>query len=299
MLRRLELNPNRAALASQRYNAVRLQLESALPGVSVSQVGSFQRRTKIRPLDASKSLDIDVAVCLGHFNRYVSDGSGISPSRALGAAEAALVLDGTYRAMKPESDAPTVVLEYSDGFRIELIPCYHDLSGSFPRTTGPPCYVVGDSSGNWIPADYDYDAAIISGANNLPAIAQSLVPSIKMIKGFIRNTEASLKSFHTEVLTALTIPAALADWNSRGLSWGYHHVLAQFLTAAPAHLNGPVAIPGSYSPSIDSGLSAYGLQQIADRLRKCGDLAWRICKVEDDAQALDLWRQFYGEPFPA
>jgi hypothetical protein len=150
-----------------------------------------------------------------------------------------------------------------------------------------------------MPADYDYDAAIISGTNNLPAIAQALVPSIKMIKGFLRNAEPSLKSFHTEVLVAVTIPKAIADWNLRNLKWGYQHVLAQFLTAAPECLAGPIAIPGSYSPAIDSDLSAYGLQQIAARLKKCGEVAWRICKIEDDGEALDLWRKFYGEPFPA
>jgi hypothetical protein len=30
-------------------------------------------------------------------------------------------------------------LEYADGFKIELIPCYEDLIGTRPRVFGPPC----------------------------------------------------------------------------------------------------------------------------------------------------------------
>lgn len=299
LLTRVELNATRINLASQRYDGVRQQVESALPGSRVFQIGSFQRRTKIRPIKDSDPLDIDVGVCLGDFHRYVSDGSGIYPSQALEAAKRSLTLDGTYEAMKPESDAPTVVLEYADGFKIELVPCYRDLTGTYPRQAGPACYVVGNAAGSWVPADYDYDAAYISGANQLQAVSQALVPAIKMVKRFLRNHNIELKSFHTEILCALILPQSIAGWNRQNLHWGYQHVLAQILSQAPNHLNGAVAIPDSYSRSVDSGLSVYRLQQIGQYLAKCGNCAWGICKVQDEGQALDLWRQFYGEPFPA
>jgi hypothetical protein len=51
LLRRLELNPTRRALASQRYNAVKQVIEENLSGATVRQIGSFQRQTKIRPVD--------------------------------------------------------------------------------------------------------------------------------------------------------------------------------------------------------------------------------------------------------
>jgi hypothetical protein len=50
-LRRIELNQSRVALASQWYNAVTATIESVLPGKSGRQVVSFQRKTKIRPVD--------------------------------------------------------------------------------------------------------------------------------------------------------------------------------------------------------------------------------------------------------
>jgi hypothetical protein len=300
LLTRVELNATRINSASQRYNAVKQRVESALPGKEVSQIGSFQRKTKIRPANEDDPLDIDLIVSFGEAHRYAAPGEqGTTPASALETVRRALVSDGTYKLMDPKPDAPTVVLEYSDGFIVELAPCFKDLTGQHPRPGGPACYIVGTSAGGWVPADYDYDAAFISGANQLPAVAQALVPSIKMVKQFLRGQNIELKSFHVEILCALTVPQSVAGWNQQNLRWGYQHVLAQFLSQAPALLNGPVAIPGSCSPAVDSGLSAYRLQQIGQYLAKCGECACGICKVTDEGQALDLWRQFYGDPFPA
>ncbi len=74
LLSRIELNPARVALASQRYNAVKTALEAALPGKTLRQIGSFQRKTKIRPVDLSDRLDIDVVVSFGRFFQYAAPG---------------------------------------------------------------------------------------------------------------------------------------------------------------------------------------------------------------------------------
>src|SRR5260370_34787175 len=84
LLRRIELNSARGALASQRYNAVKTALEAALPGKTLRQIGSFQRKTKIRPVDLSDRLDIDVVVSFGRFFQYAAPGiEGTTPNRAL------------------------------------------------------------------------------------------------------------------------------------------------------------------------------------------------------------------------
>jgi hypothetical protein len=62
-LSRIELNPTRVQLASERYTAVKGVVERALPGKQVRQVGSFQRQTKIRPADLGDELDIDALPC--------------------------------------------------------------------------------------------------------------------------------------------------------------------------------------------------------------------------------------------
>ena len=297
LLTRIELNATRVALASQRYAAVSDRIVKGLPNCEVRQIGSFQRRTKIRPLKDSDSIDVDAIVCFGGVVRYANDGT--SPADALSIVRKALESDETYKLMEPAADTPTVVLEYSDGFKMELVPCYREKTGKYPRPSGPACYIVGAPGGLWVPADYDYDAAYISGTNQLEAIGQALVPSIKMVKAFLRGHSVSLKSFHVEVLCATLIPPQLADWEGKNLRWDYQYILAHFLSNAHTLLTGPLRIPGSYSSAVDSGMSTYGLGQIGQELARWGERAWKICKVQDEAQALKYWREFYGDPFPA
>jgi hypothetical protein len=299
LLSRVELNPSRVSIASQRYHAVSDRIRTVRPNYEVRQIGSFQRKTKIRPRTDSDPLDIDAAVCFGDAFSYASDGSGITPSDALAIVRKALESDKTYKLMDPAIDSPTVVLEYADGFKIELVPCYRERTGKFSREAGPDCYIVGSPDGQWLAADYDYDAAFIGGLNQIDMVQRALVPSIKMIKAFLRNREIRLKSFHVEVLCARLIPAALIDWQSQNLRWDYHHILSYFLSNAYSLLNGPVGIPNSYSRPVDSNLSAFDLQQIGGVLNQWGNAAWGICKMENEAAALKVWRQFFGEPFPA
>lgn len=299
LLKRIELDPTRAALASQRYNAVKTQLESALSEKQVIQVGSFQRKTKIRPLDPNDPLDVDALVCFGSAYRYACAGEqGTTPAGALETVRRALTQDKTYRLMKPASDAPTVVLEYADGFKMELIPSFRELTGRYPRQNAPACHIVGDAKGNWVPADYEYDAELISGTNQAPAISGALVPSIKMVKAFLRGKGSALKSFHIEVLCTQIIPAAIARWEASSLSWGYQHVLAQFLSQAGEFLRGPAQLPGSYTPPVDSELSKSEMMNEGLTLNVFGGQAWAICKLGDTSGSLEAWSTFFGEPFP-
>ncbi len=160
LIKRIELNDSRIKLASQHYNAVKERIETTLPGKTVSQIGSFQRKTKIRPIKDSDPLDVDLIVCFGDAYRYADLGKGTTPQQALESVRKALVSDGTYKIMAPKSDAPVVVLEYSDGFLVELTPCFRDLTGKYPRQGGPACYIVGTSGGSWLPADYDLMRAL-------------------------------------------------------------------------------------------------------------------------------------------
>ena len=228
LLKRIELNQTRVNTVSDRYKSVKETLEKGIPDCSVFQIGSFQRKTKIKPDDENAGLDIDVGVCLGDFHRYLTSG-GIYPKQALSTCRNGLVDNAQYKSMSPYQDAPTVTLKYADGFKIELVPCYRDVSGKYPRPNGPVCYVVGDEKNKWQPADYDYDAQVISGLNQTPIVMQALIPSIKMIKRFLRNHNSGLKSYHIEILCAMIIPSAIVSWETGRKSWHYKHILAYFL----------------------------------------------------------------------
>ena len=293
LLSRIELNPTRVQGASQRYNAVKAQIESALPGKEVRQVGSFQRKTKIRPLDNSDALDIDALVCFGDALRYAPD--GVTPSRALTIVQGGIEEDATYEAMDPQSDSPTIVLRYHDDFKIELIPCYRELTGKYPRSSGPACYIVGNGRGGWTPADYDYDAEFISSMNNNKLVNGQLVPSIKILKRFFRNRGIEVKSFFVELMCTLIVPLTIKNWQAEGLSWTYADILAKVIAQAPAYLGQSLQLPGSYSEPVDCGIQGGNLIPLRLQVQTASAQIRTLLAREFDAS---LWRDFYGDPFP-
>jgi len=299
LLKRIELNPARVALASQRYKAVKTTIEGALPSNTVSQIGSFQRKTKIRPADLGDGLDIDAVVSFKRFTHYASDGeNGTTPSDALEIVRQALTSNQTYRVMTPVKDHPVVTLQYADDMKIELIPAFMDGTGAHPHPgTSIECYIIGTSSGDWETADYDYDAAVISRLNAVTK--QRLVPTAKIIKAYFRSVEMPLKSFHTELLVATIVPAIIAGWDAKNYSYGYEFILAQFLREASRVLTNPVRINGSYTPPVDSNLTQTHLAGLATFLSDRADEAWMLAQLEDTTQALGGWSDFFGDPFPA
>jgi len=298
-LKRIELNPTWVGLASQRYNAVKDVIEANLSGATVRQIGSFQRKTKIRPLDLSDHLDVDALAVYGEARSYATDGKGKTPNSVLTDVLKALRKSDVYRVMDPASDSPVVVLEYADGFKMEVAAGYRDLSGRYPRNDGPACYIVGDSvDKNWVPADYDFDAQFLSQLNQEIAAREMLVPTIKILKRLVRTAQVPLKSFHVEILAGLVLPPAFRDWRAQSKTWDFSHAVAYFLSNAAAHLKGPIAFPGSFSPPVDSGLPVDELKRIGIFLGELGADAWKLCKIEDAEAAITRWGKFFGEPFP-
>lgn len=298
-LSRIELDPTRADLASTRYAHVKRILEANLPGVDVRQVGSFRKKTKIRPRAVEDALDVDVLVSLGRFTSYAKTPAEAADSRkALADVYAAVRASEVFRAMEPQKDAPVVVLEYADAFQIELIPALEDATGARTHRDGSNPFQVPAPGGGWMVADYDYDANLISAVNQAPALSGTLVPTIKLFKSFARARGVPLKSFHLEVIASLALPRRAAQWNADGKASDYPHALAAVLQDSHLHLGGAAALPESHTPPIDSGLGAE-LEEVGEFLGKEGAQAWRLCMEPVAARALAGWQEFFGDPFPA
>jgi Second Messenger Oligonucleotide or Dinucleotide Synthetase domain len=296
LVSRVELNPSRVALASQRYNAIKAVVEARISGSTVRQIGSFQRKTKIRPQDLSDALDVDALAVLGEVRQYSAPGEGFSPAQALEHVRRALRADQTYMVMAPKADAPVVSLDYSDGFRMEIAVGYRELTGQYPRQGDPACYVVADKD-QWRPADYDFDAQLISRLNQQSG--GGLVPMIKLLKRWTRNQNVPLKSFHLEILAASILPGTWAEWKQNNRWWNHSHSLAAFLQKAGGMLVGPVRLDGSFSPAIDSGLSVESLREIAAYFADRAQRAWKLCGEDNVEHAIVEWQKFFGLPFPA
>ncbi len=295
-LKRIELNQARATQLSDRYIAIKETIEGSISGADVFQIGSFQRKTKIRPTQDNNNLDIDVGVCLGEFSRYVP--GGVYPAEAVETLENSIAPKGSYKKIRPYVDAPTIVLEYADGFKFELVPCYRDKSGKYHRENGPDCYVIPDSNNTWIAADYKYDAAFISGMNQKDQVKQVLVPSIKMIKKFVENNNICISSFHTEAMCAISVPGFISFWESRKQKWHYQHILAAWLDKASEYVLGDVSIPGSYSGQLELEGNMLYRTVISGSLKALSKTAWEICNITNSDQAISAWHKLIGEPFP-
>jgi hypothetical protein len=293
LLSRIELSPFRVTLASQRYNALKASIEGALPGKVLHQVGSFSRETKIRPPDLSDQLDIEVLVSFGLFPRTLApDKEGFTPSRVLQIVRLAIQSNDTYQVMPQEHDHPTVRVKYPDQMTIELRPAFEDPRWQhFHGPDRPNCYVVGRSWYTWIEADYDYDAQIISWLD--AQAEEKLRPTIKLVKAYFRNASVPLNSFHTEILVANILPSLVSEW--KRYSYGYQHLLAGFLSEVSKTIRSAAVLRGSFSPPVDSGLSYAALSSLAPFLADRAEVAWQLCR----ANAIDGWREFFGEPFPS
>lgn len=298
LLSRLELNPTRIRLASERYDSIKTHLESRLQNVEVRQVGSFRKKTKIRPSDGSDRIDLDVVVCLGNFTGY-SDfpGAGVTPADALITVQYALKDNAVYRMMRPRIDAPTIVLDYSDDLSVELIPCYRDLSGRYPRLLGPACYVVG-ATGNWEPADYDYDAEFLTQLNQSQGVDGRLIPAIKIVKAFLRNHGLSIKSFFIEIVCAQHLPNVLRFAKLFNTDLGYARNLHIILDKLADNLGMRLSFQGSHTPLVESGLSPLEGLFIKSRLKKLAQDARTLCNTFYSSAHVDRWSDFFGSPFP-
>lgn len=298
LLSRLELNPTRVRLASERYEAIKTHLESRLQNVEVKQVGSFRKKTKIRPGDGSDRIDLDVVVCLGNFTGYsYFPGAGVTPADALRTVQAALKDNAVYRMMRPRIDAPTIILDYNDDFSVELIPCYRDLSGRYPRLFGSACYVVG-ATGSWEPADYDYDAEYLTRLNQSSDVDGRLIPAIKTTKAFLRNHGISIKSFFIEIVCAQHLPNVLRFAKLFHADLGCARNLYIILDKLADELGKKLSFPGSHTPLVESGLSPLEELFIKSRLKKLAQDARTLSNTINSAALMDRWGVFFGSPFP-
>lgn len=299
-LSRIELNPARVAAAATHYSAIKSALEAQIAGSRVRQIGSFQRRTKIRPqglAGLADALDIDIIATIGTATKFAPPGSGTFPQQALERIKSALTGHLTYKAMSPRIDAPVVSISYADNIAVEIVPAFINLMVPERNLADDiRCYLIGTSSGTWIPADYDYDAKYITAGNTLSE--QFLVPTSKLMKTFFRNLGLGVKSFYTEVLCALTVPPLIQDWRRRKYTFSQRHVFAHTLSALAGRFGDPRSLPGSNSLPVSSGLNGLGLIRAKMMLGPRATSALNLTKVPNLPAAVASWGKLIGAPFP-
>jgi hypothetical protein len=198
--------------------------------------------------------------------------------------------------MAPRVDAPVVSISYADEMTIEVVPAFvNKMVLARSVAPGVECYLIATGTGKWIPADYDYDALYITSAN---ATADSyLVPASKLIKTFVRNQNLGIKSFHIEVLCSLIVPSLISDWRTKGYRWTHQHVFAHTLSRIAHQFGAPVAIPGSYSLPVSSGLDPLSEALAKAILAEKAKVALTLTEPSGRSGAVEAWRNLFGSPF--
>lgn len=290
---RLELPQSLQDTISTHHRAVREWIESYDPTIKTKLIGSLhpKRKTRINPRKGD-SFDIDILVILGSFVRWVSYG-GVKPVDALNKLENIIKEHGTYKKMGPETDSPTIIFEYSDGIKVELVPAYLDNIGDKPPK-GRGYWVPRRNK--WILADYDYDAEYISSMNEKSK--GYLIPLIKMLKATKRNLFPKMTSYHLEVLASNLIPDIVQIFEKEGILLSYPLLIHAFFLIAKDKVIEPAIVPGSKSPPADEYLNDEDRLKLSQFFGKLANYCEKLLTLED-RKAIEGWKKLFGEPFPS
>lgn len=294
---RLELSEIFQEKIITHHNAIRNWIESYDPKIKTKLIGSLQRKTRIQPR-SNDTFDIDILVILDSLERWVITG-GITPKDALDKVEDIISEHSTFDRMGPEADSPTIIINYADNTKVELVPAYADNIGQYADGTLAPPIGRGywiPKSNRWVLADYDYDAEYISNKNK--ETDEYLIPTIKMLKSAKRNWFPEMKSYHLEILAADIISLMVNYLKSEGYQLSYPTLIYRFFLIAKDEILKPVKIPGSKSPNADEYLNLNIKSQLSEIFTTISNYCESLINP-NEREAIEGWRKLFGEPFPA
>lgn len=243
--------------------------------------GSYSRNTIIRPVD---DIDLYVKVHYGHHAKEKNPrGVLILMRRALGKR---------YPQTKINVDSPCVVIKFM-GFKFEIVPAvgYSDDDQMY--------MVPGAGCRSWVHCYPHVPNTWLTNLNHYNN--EKFVPLIKILKQWNRFNKVGLKSFHLELLTGMVFnsvseidnyPQGVFDWFHFVSDW-IHNNNSQFILE-----------PGKTYLYVDQYLydNNFRLRVVRKKLkialRRARDayFSWVDGK---ELKAKRLWRQMFGEMFPA
>lgn len=280
---------------------MRKWLEKHDPKIKTHLIGSLQRQTRIQPRPDKGTFDIDILVVLDSFVRWVDPGEvGTTPAVALETVKGIVAQNETYERMGPETDSPTIALDYAGDIKVELVPAYVDDIGYASDRTTPTLpkgrgYWIPKNSREWLIADYDHDADYISRENERSG--DHLIPVIKMLKAAKRHLFPQMQSYHLEVLATSIIPSVVAYFEGRGQTASFPLLVWGFFTMASDEVLRASQIPDSKSPPADRYLAWSQKQELSQLFRTYAEDCKNVLSMSD-ADAIRAWGRLFGSFFP-
>jgi len=288
---RLELNDTLQKAVTTNHEAIRDWIESYKSNIETQIIGSLQRKTRIQPR-VNDVFDIDILVILGNFYPRTPWSRVVAPGEALNEVDEIMREHEGYEKMNPEKDFPTVIINYANGTKAELVPAYRDFINE-PKGRG---YYIPKSYNEWGKADYDYDAEYISKKNQ--ESDEWLIPTIKILKAAKRNLFPEMKSYHLEVLATTIIPLLVEHYKSQNFQLSFPRLVYRFFLIANDEVLKSCSIEGSKSPDASAYMGYFQKRNLANRFSEIANYCQSIIPL-DGRDGVEGWRKLFGEPFPS
>lgn len=271
-----EITPTEETLAQNRHRRIRHKLEVVWDIDRTFLTGSYDRHTKIKPLE-----DVDIFAVIkpnggqGHYRNE-------SPDRIVTAL--ATELDSQFKYVEPSGMAVRISMSDDDGqATFELVPAFAHATSGFEAPD--------PDRGRWIRTDPNVHAQLTSTKNT--GCAGKWVPFVKMVKGWNRQAGKPVpQSFLLEVMALRLVQPPFGR---------YQDEIAAFLGNVIDRAAGPWPDPAELGPDVDELLTNYQRQQIGTAASTALALAEEAIYLEDNGQerkAVEKWREIFGERMP-
>ncbi len=242
--------------------------------------GSYSRSTMIAPL---KEADIDIFVVLDsqYFHHYNNGQNG-------GQAGLLDLLKRTLRQTYTRTpdisrNGQAVTIRFED-FMVDVVPAFNRQGGG---------YLMPDAiKARWISTDPKKHIAIMRQANS--AHKGNLIPLVKMIKAWNRNSGQYFRSFHLEVLALSVLDnVTISDFPS-GVRFFFQHGMGLISKQNPD--------PAGYGGDVGSYITQADIQEAVQRFQVAYEKAQKAEQFENQGHtttAFGLWAKIFGDYFPS
>lgn len=279
--RNLEITELQSSVVSTRQNSVKAVVEANMDVLDSFLTGSYRRNTMIAPLQEA---DIDIFVVLDskYFYHYDKGQNG-GQAGLLDLLKRTLLRTYTKTPHIARS-GQAVTIHFSD-FLVDVVPAFNRTGGG---------YLIPNSiKQEWISTNPVRHVELISASNAVHEY--KLVPLIKMIKAWNRNTGNFFRSFHLEAL-ALEIMkvVTISDFPS-----GARYFFYKGRTLIAKQNPDPAGYPDDIGSYIDTA------EKVSTAVSKFETAYNRAIRAEDYAMrgytrnAAEQWRLIFGDYFPA
>jgi len=277
----LEITGLQKSTVSTRQNSVREVVESDLAVLDSFLTGSYSRNTMIAPL---KDADVDIFIVLDSKYFYHYD-KGQNGGQAGLLDLVKRTLRKTYtRTPDISRNGQAVTIRFED-FMVDVVPGFSRKGGG---------YLIPNSiNQSWISTDPKKHVEIFSNANSVHS--GSLVPLIKMIKGWNKNSAKDFRSFHLEVMALQILDGKIISDFPSGMRY--------FLDKARSYIQKQNPDPAGYGGDVGNYINTQ--EKIQEAVNKFQLAYERALKAEEYTSrgyikdAVDMWIKIFGDYFPA